>query len=315
MNCLFYKSNSHNPYENLAVEKYFFDTLPQDFFVFYLWQNAHTVVIGRNQNAYSECLVDKLISDGGKLARRMTGGGAVYHDLGNLNFTFIFHNKDYDVKKNFSVIAETLKAFKITAEISGRNDILAEGKKFSGNAFLTSSGKTCHHGTLMVDVDIDKMPKYLNVSKDKLVKHGVKSVSSRVENLNKLCDDITIETLSKALLSSVKQVFSPSKVIDAKVENVALLSESFSKEDYLFGADARFVSRASQSFDWGKVDLDFEIVGDSVDLNGICSDSLETEIFDQIKQKINKIKISELKKYNTQNRIESDIVSLIVRSI
>ncbi len=315
MNCLYYSSHSLNPYENLAVEKYLFDTLPQDFFVFYLWQNAHTVVIGRNQNAYSECKVEKLKNDGGTLARRMTGGGAVYHDVGNLNFTFIFHTADYDAQKNFFVIADALSSFGIKAQISGRNDILAEGKKFSGNAFLTTQSKTCHHGTLMVNVDVDNMTKYLNVSTDKLVKHGVKSVSARVENLNKLCHKVTVETLSEALLESVKKVFSPMKFVEAQIENTAELAKDFSKTEYLFGSDARFVSKASERFDWGKADVDFEIIGDSLCVKAVYTDSLDTETFEDLKQKLSEIRVCDINNFIPKNQIESDLLSLIKRHI
>ncbi|MEG2456614.1 MAG: lipoate--protein ligase family protein, partial [Clostridia bacterium] len=174
MKCLYYKSDSYNPYENLAVEEFLFETLPTDTFVFYLWQNARTVVIGRNQNAYLECQIDALLSDGGKLARRNSGGGAVYHDKDNLNFTFIFNKENYDLQKDFKVISEALKEFDIKAEISGRNDIIVDGKKISGNAFLNIKNKVCHHGTLLVNVDTEKMAKYLKVDVEKLLKNGVK---------------------------------------------------------------------------------------------------------------------------------------------
>lgn len=315
MNCLYYRSHSFNPYENLAVEKYFFDTLPQDFFVFYLWRNARTVVIGRNQNAYCECKVENLKNEGGTLARRMTGGGAVYHDLGNLNFTFIFHTADYDARKNFFVIADALAGFGIETQLSGRNDILAEGKKFSGNAFLTTQNKTCHHGTLMVDVDVENMTKYLNVSPDKLVKHGVKSVSARVENLSKLCPKITVEALSDALVESVKKVFSPIKFVEAKIENTAELAKEFSKAEYLFGSDARFVSKASERFDWGKADVDFEILGDSLRVKAVYSDSLDTETFANFRKKLSQIKVYDINNFIPKNQIESDLLSLIKRHI
>ena len=147
-------SESFDPYYNLAIEEVLLESVQQGESILYLWQNAATVVIGHNQNPWKECRVGHLEEDNGHLARRLSGGGAVYHDIGNLNFTFLCSDKDYDLKKNLSVIVEACRANGIAAEISGRNDILVQGCKFSGNAFYHTHGNSYHHGTLMVNVDV-----------------------------------------------------------------------------------------------------------------------------------------------------------------
>ena len=116
-------SNQYNPYLNLAVETYLTDHQEEGVVTMYLWKNERTVVIGLNQNPFSECDVKRLNEEGGHLMRRRTGGGAVYHDLGNLNFSFIADKHDYDVRKQQAVIQEALKSFGLEAEISGRNDL------------------------------------------------------------------------------------------------------------------------------------------------------------------------------------------------
>lgn len=128
-------SNSYDPWFNLALEEYLLNSISGDEVVFYLWQNQNTVVIGNNQNSWKECRIDELNSNAGKLARRLSGGGAVFHDLGNLTFTFLASNDNFNINKQLHVILNALKDFGIDAEFSGRNDIEVLGKKFSGNAF------------------------------------------------------------------------------------------------------------------------------------------------------------------------------------
>ena len=189
------------PYQNLAVEEYLLLHCDKEECILYLWQNRNTVVIGRNQNAWKECLVSKLEEENGYPVRRLSGGGAVYHDLGNLNFTFLVRKENYNVDKQLNVILEAVKKLGIHAEKSGRNDILIDGHKFSGNAFYEQGDCCYHHGTLMVHVNLGELSRYLTVSKDKLQSKGVDSVRARVANLTEYAPDATVELLKQKLFT------------------------------------------------------------------------------------------------------------------
>ena len=179
-----YVLTTTDPHYNLAVEEYLFRNERED--VCMLWQNEPTVVIGKNQNAFAEVALDTLQRDGVHLARRITGGGAVYHDLGNVNFSFISTNNaetGLDFARFTAPILTALSALGIRAELSGRNDLLLDGQKFSGNAQYTADGRTLHHGTLLFDTDLTALARYLRPDEEKLKSKGIKSVRSRVTNL------------------------------------------------------------------------------------------------------------------------------------
>lgn len=173
---LIYKSDSLDPWYNLAVEEILLDTV-RDGFILYLWQNRDTVVIGKNQNPWKECRVRMLEKDGGYLARRLSGGGAVFHDLGNLNFTFLMNRSDYDLEKQVNVILTAVRSLGIPAEKNGRNDLVINGRKFSGNAFCFRKNSAYHHGTILVSSSLEKMTKYLQVPEEKSDPKGLTRLS------------------------------------------------------------------------------------------------------------------------------------------
>ena len=191
-------SDSNDPSLNLALEEYL---LGKGINCIYLWCNEPTIVIGRNQNPYRECNLPKLEEDHVHLERRRSGGGAVYHDLGNLNFTIISHKTADAVERNFAFVAEVLGHFGIDARVSGRNDLEVDGLKISGSAFFEDGEVFCHHGTLLVDVDMTRLSEYLIPSKLKLESKGIDSVRARVANLSDFCDGITVSEVIEAFKS------------------------------------------------------------------------------------------------------------------
>lgn len=306
--------NQHNPYLNLAVESNLLDNFLPNTISLFLWKNRQTVVIGTNQNPYSECDIDSLLTEGGFLARRRTGGGAVYHDLGNLNFSFVADKNIYDVKRQMQVIQKALLDFNLETEVSGRNDITYQGRKFSGNAFAKTKNQGLHHGTILIKTDSERLQKYLKVKPAKLHKHGVKSVSSRVINLSEVAY-ITSETIIPHLTKAFEDVYQETATIisfdDLCDENVIRLSQHIGSDEYLFGKWKEFHTKKSATFDWGSIDLDIDIDEENgiiKDIN-IASDSLEPK---SIEAAIELLKGANIKENpSSENQIVNDIISLI----
>ena len=194
-----YKSDSYDGWRNLATDRFFLEHLNTDDILLYLYINENAVIIGKNQNAWRECNLSSLEKDSVQVVRRHTGGGAVFHDKGNLNFSFIMGEQNYDLARQMSVIQKTVAAFGLSAELSGRNDILIDGKKFSGNAFAASKGMNAHHGTILVNTDTTRLANYLNVSQKKLNAKGVTSVKSRVCNLHDLNENASVSAVADVL--------------------------------------------------------------------------------------------------------------------
>ena len=274
-----FEGKGFDPHENLATEKRLMDITPTGCCVLYLWQNQNTVVIGKNQNAWLECRTSLLQEEGGKLARRLSGGGAVFHDLGNLNFTFIMPKEDYDLDKQVTVIQKACALAGITAEKSGRNDLLADGRKFSGNAFYQNATHAYHHGTLMVEVDKDKLGRYLSPPKAKLEAKGVASVRSRVVNLKELAPELTIDLMKEYMAKAFAEVYggeaSVLELTDTDLAEIARLKETYSSWDYLYGAPLPFSFQCESRFDWGHIQLQLEAKNGVITGVKVYSDSMD----------------------------------------
>lgn len=248
-----------NPYRNLALEEHLLSCVRNDEALLYLWQNDHTVVIGQNQNALREVNLSRLRADGGHLARRLSGGGAVYHDLGNLNFTFVLPKAAYDLARQTRVILEAARLLGAPAEASGRNDILAGGRKFSGNAYYRRGETWYHHGTLLVDSDLDALGHYLNVSPEKLAARGVASVRSRVCNLSECAPGATVEATRRAMAAAFSSVYGEKvETFDQnciKNDEVREIKRRITSENYLIGENFPFSLSLQRRFAWGGLEL------------------------------------------------------------
>lgn len=257
----------HDPQINLAIEEYALKNLDinETYLLFYI--NAPSIIIGKNQNTIEEINTQYVEDNGIKVVRRLSGGGAVYHDLGNLNFSFItkddgesFHN----YKKFTEPVIEALHKLGVNAQLSGRNDIEVEGRKISGNAQFSTRGRMFSHGTLMFDSEIDHVVSALKVKKDKIESKGIKSVRSRVANISEFLNEkITIEEFRQMLLRYIFNTDGdiPEYVLtDKDWENIHQISkERYQNWDWNYGKSPKFNYQHTHRFPVGSIDVRLEV--------------------------------------------------------
>ncbi|WP_057912484.1 lipoate--protein ligase [Peribacillus muralis] len=256
-----------DPRINLAIEEYALKQLNIDetYLLFYI--NRPSIIIGRNQNTIEEINADYVDGEGITVVRRLSGGGAVYHDLGNLNFSFItkddgesFHN----FKKFTQPVVETLEKLGIHAELSGRNDILAEGKKISGNAMFSTKGRMFSHGTLLFQSEMDHIVSALKVKKDKIESKGIKSIRSRVANIaDFLKEPMSVEEFRSFLLQNIfKDSGGVTEYVLTEEDWVQIhkiSEERYQSWEWNYGKSPKFNLQNSHRFPVGSVDIRLEV--------------------------------------------------------
>lgn len=223
-----------DPYRNLAYEQLLQSEVDSGMAILYLWQNENTIVVGRNQEIGKECRAEAFLQDGGRIARRRSGGGAVYHDLGNLNFSLICREKEKACYPYQPLVIGALKEFGLEASFNGRNDFTVQGRKFSGNAFYSDGVVACRHGTLLVSCEIARMTRYLTPDKSKLSRNHVASVFSRVVNLGELSAAVTVDALRQALIRVSGATPLKKQPSEREIASLALF---YASETWIYGGN------------------------------------------------------------------------------
>lgn len=262
------RNNCKDPHFNLALEEYVVKFLDSSESYVILWQNEPSVIIGRNQNTIEEINSKYINENNINVVRRLSGGGAVYHDLGNLNFTFIVNNEK-DVASNFKIFTEpvinALRKFNVQAEFSGRNDITIEGKKFSGNAQYYYGKRLLHHGTILFNSNLSVVQDALNVKQEKIESKGVKSVKSRVTNVYPfLQKEISIDefkdTLLKFFLNDEDYIEKEYILLEDDIDKIRdLMKNRYSNWEWNYGESPTFDIEKGKRFTGGKLELKFNV--------------------------------------------------------
>ncbi|WP_318499578.1 lipoate--protein ligase [Photobacterium leiognathi] len=308
-------SQSTQPWFNLAVEDAIFRNMPADQQVLFLWRNADTVVIGRAQNPWKECNTGKMEQDGITLARRQSGGGAVFHDLGNTNFTFMAGKPQYDKNVSTNIVLSALKTLGINAKATGRNDLVVEvgedERKFSGSAYRETMDRGFHHGTLLLNADLTRLANYLNPDKKKLEAKGITSVRSRVTNLSDINPDIhhdnVCEAIKEAFFTHYGERVEVEYISPENLPDMPGFSEKYQNQsswEWNFGNTPQFMHSMDERFAWGGIELHLDVKKGQIIAIKTFTDSLDPAPIELLEAALLNIE------YNT-SAIDNAIIALV----
>lgn len=260
----------HDPQINLAIEEFILRNLPleeEPYLLFYV--NGPSIIVGKHQNTIEEINTEYVEKNHIKVVRRLSGGGAVYHDLGNLNFSFITKDDGSsfsNYQKFLDPVIKALKEMGVNAELQGRNDMVVEGRKINGNAQFATGGKIFTHGTLLFNSDIDEVVNSLKVRKDKIESKGIKSIRSRVANISEFLDtEISVEEFREKLLLSIFNADTLEQVKEYKLTEAdwkkieEISKERYANWDWNYGRSPKFYIEHSQRFPIGSIDLKLNV--------------------------------------------------------
>lgn len=264
---IYLESASHDPYFNLALEQYAFDRLSQDQSYLIFWQNENSLIVGKHQNTMAEVNADYVEKHGIRVARRESGGGAVYHDLGNLNYTIITDAGDLerlDLHAFCMPLVNTLYQLGVEATISGRNDVTIHGKKCSGNSQYIKRHRVMHHGCILFDTDLSVASRALNVSVDKLESKGIKSVRSRMTNIKPyLKEEHTLEEFKNLFKINIvaNEPIKPYELSKTDLEEIErLCQEKYCTWEWNYGASPQYhIQKARRIKGVGRIELAMEV--------------------------------------------------------
>lgn len=263
-------SEEFDPYFNIAAEHQLFLASEEDIHLF-LWQNDASVIIGRNQNLYAECNLAYLREHNIKAVRRFSGGGAVYHDKGNVNFTFITKEKTANPVQFIELIQSAMQRLGIDCEFSGRNDLLYKNQKFSGHAYYTEDDHYMYHGTILVNVNFEQLGKALTPSVLKLKSKGIESIKSRVVNLSEISSKITTDNIIQAFIETFdcKNIEYINKAnLDTPLEKL------LSSDDWLYDESPKFDIELERKSSFGNMSVQISVTDGLIQHVNINTDSL-----------------------------------------
>lgn len=272
------KSPFFDPFRNLAIEEFLLDNLPSGLGCLLFYRNDDAIIIGKHQNPWLECpKVDAFEAEGGRLARRVSGGGCVYHDRGNLNFSFIFPKDQFNIEQQLKDMNAALNSMKIPSHINKRRDLVLytdkkEERKFSGNSFCMRKNFCLHHGTLLIHSDLTRLGKFLHGAELPIESNSVRSFKSKVVNLSEFNEFLSVDEIQNGIVKYFTKHKKISKNINLKLDEnlplgeiildwqkIAELENKHKSWEWRFGKTPKFIFNIDKTFGWGNIGLKFHV--------------------------------------------------------
>ena len=276
-----------DPFRNQAIEKHLMDTLPEDTAILFLWHNAPTVMLGRAQNPWYECPVEDFTAKGGHIARRLSGGGAMYQDRGCVNFSFIVPKSRFDIPRQLSAVGMAVGAFGVQAQASGRNDLSIEGRKFCANAFFKNGSAAIHHGTILVSAQLGQMVNALTVEEGRLPP-GMKKPFPQVVNLGDVGRGATVSTTQESLYWAFSRIFGATPaMLDERMmdtRSIEQMAAQFAARQWVYPSTIPYTFTVTERFPWGGVTVQMRAEGGVVRDARVYTDAMEAALFSHIEQ-------------------------------
>lgn len=291
---LFLTHDNVDPYFNLASEEYLLKKRTENFI--YIWRNAPAVIVGVNQNALQEINLDYTEKHGVKTVRRLTGGGAVYHDLNNVCYTVITENKngEYDNGAFTAPVIEYLNSLGVKAEFSGRNDITVDGKKISGTAHTVWQNRIMHHGTLLFDTDMNALSFALKPHKLKIESKGIKSVRARVANISEYLPNLTVSTFMHGLAKYFKKSCAEYSLTESDIVEInTLVREKYSRYEWNIGRSPKGKNLFEHKFPFGVLSFSFDTENGVIKNAKLFGDFFSRKDVDELADLLNGVKFTE----------------------
>lgn len=267
------------PCRNLAIEKHLMDTLPEDTAILYLWRNERAILVGRGQNLREECRADAFLSENGRLARRMSGGGTAWLDMGTLGFTFLMPKTAFDISYQLNLLGMALGALGIQARVGTRGDLYAMGGRFSTSAYFKSGSAAYHHGTLLIDADLDAMRRFLPRLNER---------SEQVCNLRAIQPDVTAEEVEQALYWAFARAYNAQpawldeQMLDSR--SIDTLTQRFEDRKWILPDEPPFTFSVAERFPWGDVTVRLNVEGGIIRAARVYTDAMEAPLFERIEE-------------------------------
>jgi len=310
------ESDNKNIYYNLAAEEWLMDRDLRGKLILFLFVNAPCIVLGTNQNIANECDLNFLKKNHILVSRRKSGGGCVYHDYGNLNYSFIGDKELISESEVYELIIFALKKLGINAKRAGRNDISACGRKISGNAFISDERIFFQHGTLLVESNLEMLDRSLKADSRKKKVYGIQSCKQRVINLNEINGTVTVSKVVQALKEAMYRRYGKTEEIYLSEDSFFLdLYEKYKSEDWIYGRAPGHTVCISEEYDWGSVQIILQISNRKIDNVAVETDSMDERINMSLGELLSGSKLTELNELEVENKQIKDIIASIAKNL